>query len=108
MKTKKPWSHDKKWWEPFTIHWKIIVQENYNTPPEHTPGNPPSQLWKESLYSLLVKVKGCVPVRCVETTLDIGEILGNSKFIEFIGFRGYQKKNTKAFFILIVPDTLFI
>ena len=23
---------------------------------QHTPGNPPSQLWKESLYSPLVKV----------------------------------------------------
>ena len=23
---------------------------------EHTPGNPPSQLWKESLYGLLAKV----------------------------------------------------
>ena len=33
-----------------------IIQENYSTPPEHTPGNPSSQLWKESLYSLLVKV----------------------------------------------------
>ena len=32
------------------------LQENDNTPLEHTPGNPPSQLWKESLYSLLVKV----------------------------------------------------
>ena len=31
-------------------------QEKYNTPLEHTQGNPPSQLWKESLYSLLVKV----------------------------------------------------
>ncbi len=35
---------------------KLTFQENYNTPVEHTPGNPPSQLWKESLYSLLVKV----------------------------------------------------
>ena len=44
---------------------------NCNTPLEHTPGNPPSQLWKESPYSLLVKVaRGCVPVRCVETTLE--------------------------------------
>ena len=34
----------------------IIVQENYNRPAEHTPGNTPSPLWKESLYSLLVKV----------------------------------------------------
>ena len=33
-----------------------ILQENGNTPPEHTPGNPPSQLCKESRYSLLVKV----------------------------------------------------
>ena len=32
------------------------LQENCNTPPEHTPGNPRSQLWKESLYSLLAKV----------------------------------------------------
>ena len=40
------------------------VQGNSNTTPEHTPGNPPSQLWKESLYSLLVKVKGCVPKVC--------------------------------------------
>ena len=24
------------------------IQENYNTPVEHTPGNPPTQLWKES------------------------------------------------------------
>ena len=32
------------------------LQQNYNTPVEHTPGNPPSPLWKESLCSLLVKV----------------------------------------------------
>ncbi len=38
------------------ICWDTRIQENYNTPVEHTPGNPPSQLWKESLYSLLVKV----------------------------------------------------
>ena len=31
-------------------------QESYNTPVEHTPGNPLSQLWKESLHSLLVIV----------------------------------------------------
>ena len=30
------------------------------TPVEHTPGNPPKRpLWKESLYSFLVKVSGC-------------------------------------------------
>ena len=28
------------------------LQESY----EHTPGNPPTQLWKDSLYNLLVKV----------------------------------------------------
>ena len=39
---------------------KMRIHENYNTPLEHTPGNPPGQLWKESLYSLLVKVWGCV------------------------------------------------
>ena len=32
------------------------IQENYNTPIEHTPSKPPTQLWKESLYGLLVKV----------------------------------------------------
>ena len=31
-------------------------QGSYNTPLEQTPGNPPSQLWKESLYSPVVKV----------------------------------------------------
>ena len=30
------------------------VQENYNTPLNHTPGNAPTQLWKDSLYILLV------------------------------------------------------
>ena len=42
----------------------LWVQENDNTPLEHTPGNPPGQLWKESLYSLSVKVWGCVPKVC--------------------------------------------
>ena len=36
----------------FGLFWMAFDQENCNTPPEHTPGNPPSQLWKESLYSL--------------------------------------------------------
>ncbi len=37
--------------------WDLLrFQERYNTPLEHTLGNPLSQLWKESLYSLLVKV----------------------------------------------------
>ena len=42
-----------------------------HTPISHTPGNPPTQLWKDSLYNLFGKAcSGCVPVRCVETTLD--------------------------------------
>ena len=35
---------------------KAPIRESYNTPLEHTPGNPPTQLWKDSLYNLLVKV----------------------------------------------------
>ena len=35
-----------------------IVQESYNTPLEHTPGNPPTQLWKDSLYNLFGKGLG--------------------------------------------------
>ena len=31
-------------------------QESYNTPVEQTPGNPPNQIWKETLDTLLVKV----------------------------------------------------
>ena len=46
-----------------------FLQENYITPLEHTPGNPPGQLWKESDYSMLVKVAPGVFQRCVETTL---------------------------------------
>ena len=37
-------------------YWVGIIQESYNTPLEHTPGNPPTQLWKDSLYNLLVKL----------------------------------------------------
>ena len=33
-----------------------IFKGRFDTPLEHTPGNPPSQLWKKSLFSLLVKV----------------------------------------------------
>ena len=35
---------------------KSNVQEGYNTPLEHTPGHQASQLWKDSLYGLLLKV----------------------------------------------------
>ena len=47
-----------------TVYVGPSIQGNYNTPLEHTLGNPPSQLWKESIYSLLVKVPGCVPKVC--------------------------------------------
>ena len=49
----------KKWKNNATKKVNIVgIQENCHTHthPGHTPGNPPSQLWKESLYSLLVKV----------------------------------------------------
>ena len=39
-----------------TLLFSSFLQESYNTPLEHTPGNPPKQLWTESLYSQLVKV----------------------------------------------------
>ena len=46
--------------------------ENYKTPLEHIPGNPPGQLWKESLYSLLVKVaRGVFQFGVVETTVPL-------------------------------------
>ena len=51
-------------------HPKKANQETYNTPLEHTPGNPLPQLWKDSLYNLLVKVARGVFQRCVETTLE--------------------------------------
>ncbi len=58
--------------------WHLILQESYNTPLEHTPGNPPSQLWKEFLYSFIALFKGLVRgvfQRCVETTLEIWHII---------------------------------
>ena len=47
----------------------VFFQESYNACLEHTPGNPLNQLWKESLYSPLVRFRGVVQ-RCVETTLE--------------------------------------
>ena len=41
------------------------------------PGNAHSQLWKESLYSLLVKVAWGVFQRCVETTLEFHILIYN-------------------------------
>ena len=40
-------------WENYDLS---SIQESYNTPLEHTPGNPPTQLWNDSLYNPLVKV----------------------------------------------------
>ena len=34
----------------YWVHEVVNVQKSYNTPLEHTPGNPPTQLWKDSLY----------------------------------------------------------
>ena len=46
-----------KWIRCNKVNFSFLdIQENYNTPVEHTPGNPPAWLWKESLYGLLVKV----------------------------------------------------
>ncbi len=48
----------------FVAFWrKPNLQWRYNTPLEHTRTNPPRELWKEFLYSLLVKVgfSGCAP-----------------------------------------------
>ena len=36
----------------------VFIEGCFNTPVEHTPGNPPNQLWKKSLFSLLVKGLG--------------------------------------------------
>ena len=38
------------------FHVFIWFKGCFNTPLEHTPGNPPSQLWKKSLFSLFVQV----------------------------------------------------
>ena len=58
------WRWSKKFWCRKMLSRKL----------QHTPGNSPSQLWKESVYSHLAKLffSGCVPVRCVETTVDVG------------------------------------
>ena len=50
------WSKELRFFIYSRCNKNAYVHENYNTPVEHTPGNPPSQPWKESLYSLLVKV----------------------------------------------------
>ena len=43
---------------------KTSLQDSYNTPLEHTAGNPRTQLGKDSFYSLLGQVKGCVLKVC--------------------------------------------
>ena len=69
---------------------KGFVQENNNTPRYRAPvrQSPVRQVWKESVYSLLVKVfSGCVPVQCVETTLDFAM---NGVFGHFEGSEASQ------------------
>ena len=53
------------WWHPNT-------SDRQHTPISHTPSNPPGPNYERiPWFSLLVKVAwGCVPVRCVETTLE--------------------------------------
>ena len=70
----------------------MSFQESYHRPLEHTPGNPTKQLWKGSLYSLLLQVYGCVPkvcwnnlrvmyyiIICGKHTLILGYSLSNSQ-----------------------------
>ena len=57
------------WFKP--TRQQQLPRKLQHTPISHTPGNLPSQLWKESLYSPLVKVAWDVFQRCVETTLDL-------------------------------------
>ena len=54
-----------------TFRRKAHLQENCNTPLERTPGNPPSQLWKESLHSLLVKGLGVCSKGVLKQPLNI-------------------------------------
>ena len=64
----------------------LTFQENYNTPLEHTPGNPPTQLWKDSLYNLLVKVKGCAPKVCWNNLRDLhSRVGGGAQELKFSG-----------------------
>ena len=62
--------HKYRWNNPLILTIDPNFQRDIQAPLERTQNNLPSQLWKESLYCLLVKVWGRVPVRCVETTLD--------------------------------------
>ena len=44
-------------------------QESYITPLENTPGNPLSQLWKDSFKACWYRLRGVFQI-CVETTLE--------------------------------------
>ena len=43
----------KRWKTTISV---LLFKDCFNTPLHHTPGNPPSQLWKKSLFSLFIKV----------------------------------------------------
>ena len=53
------------------------LQENCNTPLEHTPGNPRSQVWKESLHSLLVKGLGVCSKGVLKQPVNPSWLWGN-------------------------------
>ena len=62
-----------KWGVTCNVLRESVIQKNCNnTPLEHTPNNPPSQLWKESLHSLLVKVKGVCSKGVVKQPETVG------------------------------------
>ena len=65
-----------------------------HTPLSHTPGNQRfAKLWKESLYSLLVKVQGCIP-----------KVLWNNlrHFLMRFIFRGSRRSSRKVSLIFLV------
>ena len=75
-------------------HELVVIQESYNTPLEHTPGNPTTQLWKDSLYNLLGDRLRGVFQRCVETTLEVK--IGNSELGKFNSQLWFAPENGPA------------
>ena len=61
---------------------KLKIQDSYNTPLKHIPGNPTTQLWKDSLYSLLGQVEGCVPEVCWNNLRKKNTSCDSSSFLE--------------------------
>ena len=65
-----------KWWKINHFH----VQENCNTPPKHTPGNPPFANYERNPFIACWQRLRGVFQRCVETTLDHGDFRLSSLF----------------------------